>query len=68
MRAAFRTVNPEVRFVDGLAPITPLLVAQFEQALDRRPEQDRRLRRVTASDGRIELELRAVANVRMLLY
>jgi hypothetical protein len=67
MREAFRTVNPEVTFVDGLAPITPLLVAQFEQALDRRPEQDRRLRRVTASDGRIELELRAAADVRVLL-
>jgi hypothetical protein len=68
IRAAFQAVNPEVRFVDGLAPITPLLVAQFEQALDRRTEQDRRLGRVTASDGRIDFELRAAADVRVILH
>ena len=33
MRDAFRAANHAVAFVDGLAPITPLLVAQFEQAL-----------------------------------
>jgi hypothetical protein len=34
MKAAFQAGNPSVVFVDGLAPITPLLVAQFEDALD----------------------------------
>jgi hypothetical protein len=68
MRDAFRAASPDVRFVDGLAPITALLVAQFEQALDRRPEDDRRLRSATVSDGQLELELRAEAQVRVTLY
>ena len=68
MRDAFRAASPDVRFVDGLAPITALLVAQFEQALDRRPEDDRRLRSATVSDGQFELELRAEAQVRVTLY
>ena len=68
MRQAFRATNPDVTFVDGLAPITPLLVAQFEQALDRRPTQERRLGDVTVSEGRIELELRGAACVRVTAY
>jgi hypothetical protein len=69
MRDAFRAVSPDVKFVDGLAPIpTPLLVAQFEQALDCRPEQDRRLGNLSVSDGRMELEFRAEARVRVTLY
>jgi hypothetical protein len=41
-----------------------------EQPAERgvRPEQDRRLRSVTASDGRIELELDTAADVRVILY
>ena len=39
MRDVFRQANPDVVYVDGLAPITPLLVAQFEEALDRRPRR-----------------------------
>jgi hypothetical protein len=31
MRDAFRAANPAVAFVDGLAPITPLLVAQLSR-------------------------------------
>jgi hypothetical protein len=68
MRDAFRAANADVRFVDGLAPITPLLVAQFEQALDRRPEEERRLHSITVSEGRIEFELRAEADVRVTGY
>src|SRR6266545_2318354 len=68
MRDAFRATNPDVTFVNGLAPITPLLVAQFEQALDRRPEQERRLGDVTVSEGRIELALRSQARVRVTVY
>ena len=47
MRDAFRAANHAVAFVDGLAPITPLLKAQFEQALG--PEHERRLGDVTVS-------------------
>jgi hypothetical protein len=57
-----------VAFVDGLAPITPLLVAQFEQALDRRPEDERRLGDVTVSEGRIQFELRSQVRVRVTVY
>ena len=38
MRAAFeRARTSNVAYVDGLAPIVPLLVAQIEHALDRSP-------------------------------
>jgi hypothetical protein len=68
MRDAFRAANPAVAFVDGLAPITPLLVAQFEQALGRRPEQERRLGDVTVTEGRVKLDLRSQAHVRVAVY
>lgn len=63
MREAFRQGNPAVVFVDGLAPIIPLLVAQFEEALDRRPEAERRLGTVERADGRPAFELRSEAEV-----
>jgi hypothetical protein len=66
IKEAFRAANPTVAFVDGLAPITPLLVAQFEQALDRRPEDEPRLGDVTVSEGRIQFELRS--QVRVAVY
>ncbi len=68
MGAAFQRANPDVVFVDGLAPITPLLVAQFEQALDRRPEQDRRLSALKVAEGRVEFRLRAESRVRVIAY
>jgi hypothetical protein len=68
IRDAFRAADPTVVFVDGLAPITPLLVAQFEQALDRRPPQQRRLGDVTVSEGRIQFELRSQGRVRVTVY
>jgi hypothetical protein len=63
MKEAFRAANPDVLYVDGLAPITPLLVAQFEEALARRSEAERKIASVTAANGRIELELRTPARV-----
>ena len=68
MKAALRAANPDIVCVDGLAPITPLLVAQFEQALDRRPETARKIRTVIAAVDRIALELHAPARVRVTLY
>ena len=67
MRDAFREANPNVVYVDGLAPITPLMVAQFEEALDRRPETERKLVHVNADHGHIDIELRAPATVRVTL-
>jgi hypothetical protein len=68
MRRAFREANPEVSFVDGLAPITPLLVAQFEQALDRRPAVERTLAGVAVDRDRLELELRGQTHVQVTGY
>lgn len=68
IKEAFRAANPTVAFVDGLPPITPLLVAQFEQALDRRPEDEPRLGDVTVSEGRIQFELRSQVRVRVAVY
>jgi hypothetical protein len=46
MKERFRVDNPDVVYVDGLASITPLLLAQFEETLDRRPGTERTLRNV----------------------
>ncbi len=68
MKARFRAPNPQVVYVDGLPPITPLLVAQFEEALDRRSETERKIRAVAVANGRIELELRAPTRVLLTAY
>jgi hypothetical protein len=68
MKEAFTAANPDVAYVDGLAPITPLLVAQFEEALDRRSETERKIGTLVAAGGRIELELRAPTRVVVTAY
>jgi hypothetical protein len=68
MKEVFRAANPDVVYVDGLAPITPLLVAQFEEALDRRPEAARKFGSVVAAGGHIELEVRGRAAVQVTAY
>jgi hypothetical protein len=68
MKAAFKAVNPPVVFVDGLAPITPLLVAQFEQALAEGGAADGPLGDVAASRDRVDFQLRTAARVRVLTY
>jgi hypothetical protein len=65
MKAAFSAANPDVALVDGLAPITPLLVAQFEEALGRRPKEERRVAEVTVSGGRVVLDVRSDCRVRI---
>jgi hypothetical protein len=45
-----------------------LLVAEFEEALDRRSETERKIRTVTAAGGRVELELRAPTRVLVTVY
>lgn len=68
MRAAFTAANPETVFVDGYAPIVPLLVAQFEQALDRRPRTARLLVDAAVRDGIVDLELRNRSRLRVTSY
>jgi hypothetical protein len=65
MKAAFSAANRDVALVDGLAPITPLLVAQFEEALGRRPKEERRIAEVTVSGGRVVLDVRSDCRVRI---
>jgi len=68
MKEAFRAANPNVVYVDGFAPITPLLVAQFEEALDRRPKTERKIAAVARANARIEIELRAPVRVQVTVY
>lgn len=68
LRAAFAAADPEVVFVDGYAPIIPLLVAQLEQALDRRPREGRLLVDAAVHDGIVDLELRDRCRLRITSY
>jgi len=68
MKAAFRTVNPSVVFVDGLAPITPVLVAQVQEALDRRDDEDRLIASAGLSSDHVRFELRSPAHVDLMIY
>jgi hypothetical protein len=68
MREAFAAADPDVVFVDGYAPIIPLLVAQFEQALDRRPRGRRQLVDASVQAGIVDLELRSACRLRIVSY
>jgi hypothetical protein len=68
IKALFAAANPSAVFIDGLAPVTPLLVAQFEEALSGLDASERRLGQITAAVGRLDFELRAQAHVLVLTY
>ncbi|MCF1593997.1 oxidoreductase [Streptomyces muensis] len=68
VRRAFTDAGVEVAYVDGLAPIVPLLVAQIEHALDRSPEEQRRLTRLVAADGEAGVEVTSPCRVRLTAY
>ena len=68
LRAEFSAADPEVVFVDGYAPIIPLLVAQFEQALDRRPLGRRTIVDAAVRRGIVDVELRAPCRLRITAY
>jgi hypothetical protein len=68
VRAAFDRAGVEVAYVDGLAPIVPLLVAQIEHALDRRPVEQHRLVRLVAADGEAGIEVTSPCRVRLTTY
>ena len=52
----------------GYAPITDLLVAQFEQALDRRPLGRRTIVDASVRGGIVDLELRSACRLRITVY
>ncbi|MGP3982352.1 oxidoreductase [Streptomyces sp. KR80] len=68
VRRAFEAAGADAVFVEGLAPIIPLLVAQIEQALDRSPAERRRLTALSAEAGRITAEVAAPCRVQVLAY
>ncbi|MBT2417838.1 oxidoreductase [Streptomyces sp. ISL-22] len=68
VRRAFADAGVDVAYVDGLAPIVPLLVAQIEHALDRSPVERRRLTRLVAADGEAGVEVTSPCRVRLTAY
>ncbi|MFF2851121.1 oxidoreductase [Streptomyces sp. NPDC058001] len=72
VRAAFTDAGVEVAYVDGLAPVIPLLVAQIEQSLDAGTDGDhpvrRRLTALVAADGEARVEVTSTCRVRLIAY
>ncbi|MEU0965727.1 oxidoreductase [Streptomyces sp. NPDC005917] len=68
VRKAFDQAGVEVAYVDGLAPIVPLLVAQIEHALDRSPLPQRRLTHLVAADGAAGIEVTSPCRVQLTAY
>ncbi|MFD4555098.1 oxidoreductase [Streptomyces sp. NPDC058469] len=68
VQAAFDRAGVDVAYVDGLAPVVPLLVAQIEHALDRRPAEQHRLTRLVAADGEAGIEVTSPCRVRLTAY
>lgn len=68
VRRSFEHANVEVAYVEGLAPIVPLLVAQIEHALDRSPRELRRLTRLVAADGEAGIEVTSTCRVQLTAY
>ncbi|MEV5313101.1 oxidoreductase [Streptomyces sp. NPDC052610] len=68
VRGAFERAGVDVAYVDGLAPIVPLLVAQIEHALDRSPAERRRLTRLVAADGEAGVEVTSPCRVVLTAY
>ncbi|MFJ9627284.1 oxidoreductase [Streptomyces sp. NPDC101175] len=68
VRAAFDRAGVEAAYVDGLAPVVPLLVAQIEHALDRRPSEQHRLTRLVAAGGEADVEVTSPCRVRVTAY
>ncbi|MFF7308390.1 oxidoreductase [Streptomyces sp. NPDC008137] len=68
VRRAFEEAEVPVVYVDGLAPIVPLLVAQIEHALDRGTVAQRRLTGLTAADGGADIEVTSACRVTLTAY
>ena len=68
VRRSFERASVEVAYVEGLAPIVPLLVAQMEHALDRSPRELRRLTHLVAADKEAEIEVTSTCRVQLTAY
>jgi hypothetical protein len=60
--------NPAVLFVEGLAPVIPLLLAQVESAFSARKRDSSVLERATASDGELTITVRDDCDLEVMLY
>ncbi|GAA1361102.1 oxidoreductase [Streptomyces beijiangensis] len=67
VRQAFSSAGADVAYVDGLAPVIPLLVAQIEHALDRGP-LGRRLTGLLVAEGEASVEVTSACRVRLTAY
>ncbi|MFF9867188.1 oxidoreductase [Streptomyces sp. NPDC013953] len=65
---AFHRAGADIAYVDGLAPVIPLLVAQIEHALDRTPLPRRRLTGLTVADGEAVVEVTSPCRVQLVTY
>jgi hypothetical protein len=68
LRSDFLQGNPAVLFVDGLAPITPLLIAQVQAAFSSQPQQARVLEHLASSDGHLTIAIRDDCDVEVTVY
>ncbi|GAB2712790.1 oxidoreductase [Streptomyces bullii] len=68
VRRTFARAGVDVAYVDGLAPIVPLLVAQIEHALDRSPLAQRRLTGLSADGDAAQVEVTSPCRVRLTAY
>ncbi|RFU87189.1 oxidoreductase [Streptomyces triticagri] len=68
VREAFERAGADVAYVDGLAPVVPLLVAQIEDALDRSPAAQRRLTALVAEDSTAGVEVTSTCRVTLTAY
>lgn len=68
VRQAFTRAGADVAYVDGLAPVIPVLVAQIEYALDRSAPARRRLVRLVAADGTAGVHVTSSCRVSLVAY
>ena len=71
LKADFSTKKPAIHFVDGLAPIIPLLVKQIKQALADTPVENKALLKFTrqpADDLLIEVTVTVACQLSITLY
>lgn len=68
VRRAFDRAGAEATYVDGFAPIVPVLVAQIEHALDHSALPQRRLTHLVAADGTAGIEVTSPCRVRLTAY
>jgi hypothetical protein len=68
LRGFLTEADSDLVFVDGYAPVIPLLVAQFEQALDRRPLGRRAIVDASVRGGIVDVDLRVPGRLRITAH